>query len=307
MADKTNERGKNNKNKFNIFYYIKSRNKGGSSIVELNSKSDQGKKVSKRKATEHVDTVVAFLKWHRDSDVGAILPGNAMVPEECIAMVPKECTLSAKLLETDSAFESASVARKIASGMLAPADKDKLNTPCYVNSSASVHHAYLALMHALKTDEQARAEIKKVSDFQEQNFQLKEKVKKMKNIEAEVKDLRAEVASLKKKLAEAEIEKGRAVREARSNFQRTPEFVAAAKEANKEAVIGTFGLCLDEVRYVYPDLDLSMVSLKNLKTAHAYGVEGDTTTLAAEVNAVSPTPEDGTELCADGIRGDATS
>ncbi|OMO50219.1 hypothetical protein CCACVL1_30568 [Corchorus capsularis] len=65
----------------------------------------------------------------------------------------------------------------------------------------------------------------------------------MKNIEAEVKDLRAELASLKKKLAEAEAEKGRAVREARSNFQHTPEFVAAAKEAN-EAVIGTFGFVL---------------------------------------------------------------
>ncbi|OMO62056.1 Transposase (putative), gypsy type [Corchorus capsularis] len=186
-------------------------------------------------------------------------------------------------------------------------DKEKLNAPCYVNSSASVHHAYLALMHALKAEQQARAKTKKASDFQKQNFQLKERVRKLKNAEAEVKDLRAEVVSLNKKLAEAEAKKEKAVQEALANFQSTPEFEAAAKEANEEAVIGTFELCLDEVRYVYPNLDLSMVSLKNLKTAHTEGVEEDTITLAAETNAVTPVAGDGTEVDGDGIRGDATS
>ncbi|OMO77928.1 hypothetical protein COLO4_24945 [Corchorus olitorius] len=295
MANKNKKSGKN---KFNVFDYLKLGSKGGSGNVEARLQLDKGKKTSKRKAAGHDGMIEASHKRPCSSELGTSRAG---------ALQGEGTTLSMNLLETESAFDSVLVARKIASGMLAPADKDKLNAPCYVNSSASVHHAYLALMHALKTEEQTRAEAKRASDFQEQNFQLKEKLKKLKDVEAEVKDLRAEVVSLNEKLVEAEADKGKVVKEALSNFQSTPEFEAAAKEANEEAVIGTFELCLDEVRHVYPDLDLSMVSLKNLKTAHTDGAGEDTITLAAEVNAASPAAEDGTEVDADAVRGEATS
>ncbi|OMO99829.1 E3 SUMO-protein ligase CBX4 [Corchorus capsularis] len=115
IAEKTNKGGKSSKNKFNIFDYLKPGSKGDFGNVEMESPLDKGKKAFKRKAHEHLGMVEASPKRYRDSDVGAVLPGNAMVL--------KECTLSMKLLETESAFESPLVTRKSASNMLALADK----------------------------------------------------------------------------------------------------------------------------------------------------------------------------------------
>ncbi|XP_022717186.1 uncharacterized protein LOC111275869 isoform X2 [Durio zibethinus] len=210
-------------------------------------------------------------------------------------------SLAVEFKVEDSAFDNPEVAKKIGQYTMIKKDFDRLPKSASKNMSQTILHSYKAFAHLIKVEQDMKKYTTQITSLLDKNKKLKDSNiefkstndklgKKVEELTQRLEDISlqkaatdfllrqyelrlnntlAEVESLKRDLQASKDAEPKAV----ENFLLSEDYYNRQTEFARSQVFGSFDLALREVKFIYKDLDLSMIDVKNLRTVKDDGGE----------------------------------